>query len=75
MKGCLDLEFPSNYAEYVFQALRPEQEDDLMRSKVTLSQDQGLIKLKIEGDDIVSIRSALNTWIRLVKIAFELTSI
>ena len=75
MKGIADLVFPAENEEDVFQALRPELEDELQRSKVKLTRGQGFIRLRIEGDDIVSIRAALNTWLRLVKIAFEMANI
>ncbi len=75
MKGCADLVFPCENAEDIFQALRPELEDELQRSRVNLTLGQGFIRLKIEGDDIVSIRAALNTWVRLVKIVFEIADI
>jgi len=75
MKGCADLVFPCENAGDIFQALRPELEDELQRSKVSLILGQGFIRLRIEGDDIVSIRAALNTWLRLVKIAFEMANI
>ena len=75
MKGSADLVIPTEDADDIFQALRPELEDELQRSKVSLTAGQGLIRLRIEGDDIVSIRAALNTWLRLVKIAFEMANI
>ena len=75
MKGCADLVFPCENAEDIFQALRPELEDELQRSRVNLTLGQGFIRLRIEGDDIVSIRAALNTWVRLVKIIFEIADI
>lgn len=50
-------------------------ESELPRTKASLSSDQSSIRLRIEGEDIVSIRAALNTWIRLIKIAFEMESI
>jgi KEOPS complex subunit Pcc1 len=75
MKGCADLVFHAENAEDIFQALRPELEDELQRSRVNLTLGQGFIRLRIEGDDIVSIRAALNTWVRLVKIVFEIANI
>ena len=75
MKGCADLAFPCENADDIFQALRPELEDELQRSRVGLTLGQGFIRLRIEGDDIVSIRAALNTWLRLVKIVFEMANI
>lgn len=75
MKGCADFVFPVESAGDIFQALSPELEDELQRSRVSLTLDKGFIRLRIEGDDIVSIRAALNTWLRLVKIAFEMANI
>ncbi len=75
MKGSADLVFPTEDADDIFQALRPELEDELQRSRVSLTVGQDFIRLVVEGDDIVSIRAALNTWLRLVKIAFEMANI
>ena len=75
MKGSADLVIPTEDADDIFQALRPELEDELQRSKVSMTVGQGFIRLKVDGDDIVSIRAALNTWLRLVKIAFEMANI
>jgi KEOPS complex subunit Pcc1 len=75
MKGCADFIFETDSPKQIFQALAPEQEDELSRSKVRLIQGPHSIRMTIEGEDIVSIRAALNTWIRLIKIAFEMASI
>jgi KEOPS complex subunit Pcc1 len=75
MKGYVDLIVPTEDAGNIFRALEPELEDDLIRSKVKLAFDSGSVRLKVEGDDTVSIRAALNTWLRLVKIAFEIKDI
>jgi KEOPS complex subunit Pcc1 len=75
MKGCVDLVFHTENPVQIFQALSPELDDELQRSKTSLAFDVDSIRLSIKGDDFVSIRAALNTWIRLVKIAFEMASI
>ena len=75
MKCCAKLEFESSRAVEIYESLRPELDDDLQRSSVTLQKRDGYIQLKIWGDDTVSLRAALNTWIRLVKIAFEMVSL
>jgi KEOPS complex subunit Pcc1 len=75
MKCCADLVFSTDDANDIFQALRPELEDDLRRSRTSLALDHGFIRLRIEGDDIVSIRAALNTWVRLIKITFEMANV
>jgi KEOPS complex subunit Pcc1 len=75
MKGCAELVFESDHAPEIYQALAPEVDDELHRSNVILSLEDGSIRLRIWGEDTVSLRAALNTWIRLVNIAFEMVSI
>ncbi len=75
MKGRADFTFEVDSPKQIFQALAPELEDELSRSKVRLIQGPHWIRMTIDGEDIVSIRAALNTWMRLIKIAFEMTSI
>ena len=75
MKCCAELVFESSRAGEIYESLKPELDDDLHRSSVTLQAEDGIIRLKIRGEDTVSLRAALNTWIRLVKIAFEMVSL
>jgi len=75
MKGSADFTFEVDRPERIFQALSPELEDELSRSRVRLIQGPDWIRMTIEGEDIVSIRAALNTWMRLIKIAIEMASI
>jgi len=49
--------------------------DEIHRSNVELVEGPGFVRLKILGEDVVSLRAALNTWIRLVKIAIEMVSL
>ncbi len=75
MKCCAKVEFESSLAKEIYESLKPELDDDLHRSIVALQADEGSIRLEIRGEDTVSLRAALNTWIRLVKIAFEMVSL
>jgi len=60
-------------AQKAFEALKPElQASPSERSKIELSVDGGLLKLFIEAEDIISLRAALNTWLRLIKITEEM---
>lgn len=57
----------------VHEALKPElQAAPSERSRIELRQDGGLLTLFIEAEDIISLRAALNTWLRLIKIAGEM---
>lgn len=62
-------------ARDIFRALSPEMEDEIHRSNVDLILCEDSIKLELKGDDVVSLRAALNTWMRLIKIAFEMVDI
>jgi KEOPS complex subunit Pcc1 len=75
MKGCTEFIFASEHPEEIYRALLPELDDDLHRSNVELCMGDSSIRLMIRGDDVVSLRAALNTWIRLVKIAFEMVNL
>ncbi len=75
MKGRAELSFETSDPGRIYRALVPELEDELHRSRVNIVLHEGSIELKIRGDDVVSLRAALNTWIRLIKIAFEMVNI
>jgi len=75
MKGCIELLFEMEDPERIFRALAPELEDEHHRSSANLTFCEDGIGLKIIGNDIASLRAALNTWIRLIKIAFEMVNI
>jgi KEOPS complex subunit Pcc1 len=60
-------------ADVVYEALKPElQASPSERSRIELSRKGGQLKLLIEAEDIISLRAALNTWLRLIKIAEEM---
>ena len=68
----VEFEF-GGFARKAYEALQPElQASPSERSKIELSVDGGLLKLFIEAEDIVSLRAALNTWLRLIKVTEEM---
>ncbi|MHC1631423.1 MAG: KEOPS complex subunit Pcc1 [Methanotrichaceae archaeon] len=75
MNGRADLVFGLEDSEKVYKALVPEAGDKIQRSNVHLELCPEGIKLGIESEDVVSLRAALNTWIRLVKIAWEMVKV
>jgi KEOPS complex subunit Pcc1 len=75
MKGCAEFIFEVEEPGWIYRALTPEFERELARSNVDIALSESSIKLRIKGNDIASLRAALNTWIRLVKIAFEMVNI
>ncbi|MGC9515275.1 KEOPS complex subunit Pcc1 [Methanocrinis sp.] len=72
MRGRTDITFKVDDPDRVYKALAPEAEDAVQRSEVRLETCQEGIRLEIESEDLVSLRAALNTWIRLVDIAMEM---
>ena len=75
MRGYSEFVFESPHAHEIYRALLPELDDDLHRSSVAVDCEDDFIRLEVKGEDVVSLRAALNTWIRLVKIAFEMVSL
>ncbi len=68
----VEFEF-GNLADKAYESLRPElQASPSERSRIELSAEGGLLKLFIEAEDIISLRAALNTWLRLIKIVEEM---
>lgn len=75
MKGCGEFVFKMEDPERVLAALGPETEDPVQRSKIALEPcDEGLL-LRIQSEDLVSFRAALNTWIRLIDIALDMVKV
>ena len=75
MKGWAEMVFNTPHSQEIYEALAPELDDELHRSNVELVEGPGFVRLKVIGEDTVSLRAALNTWIRLVKIAIEMVSL
>jgi len=74
LKVTAEFVFETDDAESIYLAVLPELETPVSdRSVIGMSvNDQNLI-LNIATDDLVSMRSALNTWFRLVQIAHEIS--
>jgi KEOPS complex subunit Pcc1 len=71
----IELEF-GHLTGKVYEALKPElQASPSERSRVGLKEEGGLLKLFIEAEDVISLRAALNTWLRLIKIAEEMVNL
>ena len=73
MKLFAEFIFETETAETIYRALLPELEDSFSeRSEIGLSfEDTNKLILSVKAEDVVSLRSALNTWFRLIQIAQE----
>ena len=75
MKGRAEIIFEMEDPERVLAALGPEAEDPVQRSEISLEACDGGLLLRIQGEDLVSLRAALNTWIRLIDIALKMVKV
>jgi KEOPS complex subunit Pcc1 len=62
-------------ASIVYESLLPELGEDYQRTAATLRLDDSMLILNVEAKDLVSMRAALNGWLRLIKISCEMVSI
>ncbi len=69
-----EFDFDSN-AGIIYSSLLPELEADYQRTRSTLELKETFLILKVEAKDIVSMRAALNGWLRLIKISQDMNSI
>jgi len=64
-------------ASTIYHALLPETLEAFPRSRAVLSVDVdgGLLHLIVDAEDVTALRAALNTWLRLIKVACEMAEI
>lgn len=77
MKLSAEFTFETETAEKIYQAVLPELNDNFSersRIGVTLEGADKLV-LTVNAEDAVSLRSALNTWFRLIQIAQEVLEV
>jgi KEOPS complex subunit Pcc1 len=75
MMGFADIVLQTEKPAVLFRVLAPELEDEINRTRVSLDPGESFLRLRIESHDLVSLRAALNTWIRLLNIASEMVRI
>ncbi len=61
-------------ARIIYEALFPELDQDYQRTRTTLGLKSEILVLTVEANDTVSMRAALNGWLRLIKITYEICS-
>jgi len=59
----------------IYRALLPEAEESFPRSRAALSVDGRVLHISVDADDTAALRAALNTWLRLIKVACEMAEI
>ncbi len=62
-------------ARIIYESLLPELGEDYQRTRTILKIEDNILILNIEANDIISMRAAVNGWLRLIKISCEMSSI
>ena len=76
MQVLAEFEFNAgNVASIIYEALLPELGEDYQRTKTTLLLKDDVLILNVDAKDIVSMRAALNGWLRLIKITYEMCTV
>ncbi|WP_407347446.1 KEOPS complex subunit Pcc1 [Methanolobus sp. WCC1] len=64
--------FETPAALRIYRSLKPELESQVTeRSSVYMNVENSTLYLEIRSDDLVAMRSTLNTWLRLIQVASE----
>jgi len=77
LKLSAEFTFETETAEKIYQAVLPELNENFSeRSKIGLTlEGTDCLVLTVKAEDAVSLRSALNTWFRLIQIAQEVLEV
>lgn len=67
-----EFDFGKN-SKIIYEALLPELGEDYQRTKASLKLKDNLLILNVEANDVVSMRAALNGWLRMIKVTGEMS--
>lgn len=61
----------------IYRALVPERDESGTRTETALhlSPEESMVTVTVHGADIIALRAAVNTWLRLMNIAKEMQEI
>jgi KEOPS complex subunit Pcc1 len=61
----------------IYTSLKEERDEEIdqKRSSVALDLEGATLQLTLSGDDLIGLRAAANTWLRLVKVADEMVQV
>ncbi|WP_094227967.1 KEOPS complex subunit Pcc1 [Methanolobus psychrotolerans] len=64
--------FETPEAGSIYRSLKPELETPVTdRSSVDMMVEGSFLYITVRSDDLVAMRSTLNTWLRLIQVASE----
>ena len=74
MKFKAEFVFETDDAYSIYEAILPELETPVSdRSIIEMSNTDSNLVLTVETEDVVSMRSTLNAWLRLIQVAHEVS--
>ncbi len=72
MEATAESVFETDKALLIYRALQPEIETPVTdRAEIHLQVLDDRLILKVSALDLVSLRSTMNTWLRLIQVAYE----
>jgi KEOPS complex subunit Pcc1 len=71
LRAILTLDSPASAA--VYGALTPEAGREIPRTKITASRSGHEVVLKVEATDLAALRAALNSYLRWIKVAEDMS--
>lgn len=69
----VEVKIKTNAFDIIYNALKVDEDKDRSKAKLYLTKD-GLL-LKIEAEDLTALRSAINVWLRLIKMCDEIIEV
>jgi KEOPS complex subunit Pcc1 len=73
VKLTTEFNFELTNAHIIYKSILPELENQT-RSRIELHHTDASLKILIHAEDITALRAALNSWLRLIKIAYDLSN-
>ncbi len=72
MEATAESVFETDRAPLIYRSLMPEIEAAVSeRSEISLQLMENRLVLKVVASDLVSLRSTMNTWLRLIQVSYE----
>ena len=72
MEATAESVFETDRALLIYRSLMPEIETTVTeRSEISLQLLENRLTLKVTASDLTSLRSTMNTWLRLIQVAYE----
>ncbi|AGB50067.1 hypothetical protein Metho_1890 [Methanomethylovorans hollandica DSM 15978] len=72
MEATAESVFETDRAFLIYRSLMPEIETTVTeRSEISLQVMGDKLTLKVIASDLISLRATMNTWLRLIQVAYE----